>query len=220
MDVSAPIFQLQGCTFAYAGGPAVLSSLDLTVHEGDRLALHGRNGSGKTTLLHLLVGLLRPGAGTLLHRGRPCREEADFHPVRREVGLLFQDSEDQLFCPTVREDVAFGPLNLGLKPAEALQVADTTLAAVGLEGYGPRITHRLSGGEKRLVSLATLLAMKPRLLLLDEPTAGLDEAAQARVLTLLQGLDAAILVTSHDPHVLEALGTQHLRLEGGALREG
>ncbi len=217
MDVTAPILQLQEATFAYPGGPAVLRGLDLTLAPGDRIALHGPNGSGKTTLLHLLVGLVRPQTGTLCHRGRVCRGESDFLPVRREVGLLFQDSEDQLFCPTVREDVAFGPLNLGLPPSEALAVAEATLETLGLAGYGPRITHRLSGGEKRLVGLATLLAMKPRLLLLDEPTAGLDEGAQTRVLELLQSLDTALLVTSHDPHVLEALGQRHLRLVEGRL---
>lgn len=215
MALKDTLFHLEGCGFSYDGNRVVLRDLDLSIAAGDRLALHGTNGSGKTTLLHLLVGLLRPSGGKLSYRGQPLGEEASFRLVRQEVGLLFQDAEDQLFCPTVLEDVAFGSLNLGLAPVEAVRRSEEVLEELGLAGFGPRITHRLSGGEKRLVSLATILAMRPQVLLLDEPTAGLDEAASERVLALLERLEASLIVVSHEPHVLRRLCQRHLHLQDG-----
>ena len=141
------------------------------------MALLGPNGCGKTTLLHLIVGLLRPSAGQIEAFGRQRMAEADFHEVRRRVGLLFQDADDQLFCPTVAEDVAFGPLNLGKSRDEVRRIVAGTLDSLGLAGYEHRVTYRLSGGEKRLVALATVLAMQPEVLLLDEPSGGLDDAS-------------------------------------------
>ncbi len=132
--------------------------------------------------------------------------------MRRRAGLLFQDTDDQLFCPTVAEDVAFGPLNLGKPRAEAWRIVAEMLDRVGLAGFERRITYRLSGGERRLVALASVLAMQPDLLLLDEPTAGLDEAATARLVDVLSGLSQAMLVVSHDRPFREAVTERTLLL--------
>ena len=199
-------------------GRVVFEGLDLALDAGERIGLVGPNGVGKTSLLHAMVGLLPLSAGTLAVFGRHCRRESDFAEVRRRVGLLFQDSDDQLFCPTVAEDVAFGPLNLGATRAEAQAIAGRTLARLGLAGFEDRITYRLSGGEKRLVALAIILAMSPDALLLDEPTTGLDEESEARMLDLLSALDEAMVIVSHDRAVIDRLASRVLHLDRSGLR--
>jgi cobalt/nickel transport system ATP-binding protein len=215
--MSAPLFSLEGIGFSYPGGCTVLESVDLTLHPGERIAVAGRNGTGKTTLLHLLVGLRKATKGRLVAFGAERRKENDFHDVRARAGLLFQDADDQLFCPTVLEDVAFGPLNLGHSRREAFAIAAATLSSLGLDGFGDRITHRLSGGEKRLVSLGAVLAMRPEVLLLDEPTNGLDAEADARLLGLLMGLPQAMLFVSHDSRLIARLATRSVLLRDGRL---
>ena len=192
------LINLKGISFKYAGGPPVLKTLDFKLHRGDRVGLIAPNGSGKTTLLHIIMGLLKPASGQLEIFGRPVKEEKDFAAVRRRIGLLFQDADDQLFSPTVLEDVAFGPLNLGKPKFEAIKIAQKTLAFLGLEGFEDRITFKLSGGEKRLVSLATVLAMEPEVLLLDEPMTGLDRATKAKLTEILAGIDISYILISHD----------------------
>ena len=213
----SPLLSLRDVHYAFAPSRPVLRGAELDVAPGERIGLEGANGSGKTTLLHLLVGLLRPQRGGVLAFGAPRRTEADFRPVRARVGLLFQDPDDQLFAPTVAEDVAFGPLNLGRTREQAAAIVARVLARLGLEGYGQRVTWHLSGGEKRLVSLAGVLAMEPEVLLLDEPTNALDPQATARLLDMLDGLPQAMLVVSHDHAVVERLATRRLRLEEGRL---
>jgi cobalt/nickel transport system ATP-binding protein len=215
--VTAPLFELQGIGFAYGPGRPVLKDLDFSLHPGERVAIEGGNGAGKTTLLHVMVGLRRPSAGTVTAFGRIRQREADFPEVRAQAGLLFQDADDQLFCPTVGEDVAFGPLNLGRTRAETARIVTLTLDRLGLSGFAERITHHLSGGEKRLVSLATVLAMDPQVLLLDEPTTGLDEEAQARLTGVLRSLPQAMVIVSHDRPFRQALSSRSLRLRGGRM---
>lgn len=212
------LVELAGVTFGYGESP-LLNGLDLRIGRGERLALVGQNGAGKSTLLKLIVGLLDASAGQIRVLGRECRSEADFRFARAKVGLVFQHSDDQLFCPTVLDDVAFGPLNLGYSPSQAAATAERTLAALGLQGYGVRVTHHLSGGEKRLVALATVLAMDPQLLLLDEPTSGLDTASEARLLEHLEVLPQAMLIVSHEQRVLERLSSRALLLQQGRLVE-
>lgn len=212
----SPLFELDAVTVARAGR-VVLDRVSLTLMPGERLALAGANGAGKTTLLRTLVGLERPSAGRLAAFGAARRSETDFHAVRARAGLLFQDPDDQLFSPTVIEDVAFGPLNLGLAPAEAEARAAETLARFDLAHLAPRITHHLSGGEKRLVSLAAVLAMRPEVLLLDEPTNALDAAHAARLTDLLAGLKATMVIVSHDFALLERLATRAVLLKEGRL---
>ena len=213
--MSEPLIQTCDLQFGYAGGRAVLRGVNLDVRPGERLALVGANGSGKTTLLHLLVGLLKPSAGRIVAFGRERRSEGDFWEVRARAGLLFEDPEDQLFCPTVAEDVAFGPLNLGRRPDEALAAARKALEALELDGYDDRITYRLSGGEKRLVSLACVLAMEPDVLLLDEPVAGLDDEMYGRLVEILARLPHAALVVSHDRRFLKQVAGRAMLLQGG-----
>jgi cobalt/nickel transport system ATP-binding protein len=145
-----------------------------------------------------MVGLLSPDAGEVLFHGKPVVTKDDLRTLRKEVGFLFQNSDDQLFSPTVIEDVAFGPLNLGFSPAEAKDIALKTLDNLGLSGFEDRITHRLSGGEKKLVALATILAMNPKMLLLDEPTNNLDPKTRSHLIEILQRLDLYQIIISHD----------------------
>ncbi|MBW2354655.1 MAG: ABC transporter ATP-binding protein [Deltaproteobacteria bacterium] len=160
------IIELERISFSYQGGRPVLDDLCFTMEEGAKLGLIGHNGSGKTTMLHIIMGLLRPSSGTIRAFGKEVKTKRDFLDLRRRIGFLFQDADDQLFCPTVLEDVAFGPLNLGKGPAEARQMAVEVLDRLNLRGFEDRVTHRLSGGEKKLVALATVLVMEPDALLL------------------------------------------------------
>ncbi len=212
-----PLVAAVGLGFAFHGRPPVLRAVDFTLDAGERVGLIGANGSGKTTFLHLLVGLLRRQRGTLTVFGTPRVVEDDFWEVRARCGLLFQDPDDQLFCPTVLEDVAFGPLNLGRSRAEAREIAHRTLARLGLAGFEDRVAHALSGGEKRLVTLAGVLAMAPDILLLDEPTNALDPIAAARLTEILRDLPQAMVIVSHDRSFLDALATRQVRLDRGVL---
>jgi cobalt/nickel transport system ATP-binding protein len=198
MDENGLLINLEGISFRYPDGPPVLNELDFKLRRGSRIGLIAPNGSGKTTLLHIIMGLLKPSSGKLEIFGRPVREEKDFADVRRRIGLLFQDADDQLFSPTVLEDVAFGPLNLGKSKRDAVQIARKTLDFLGLAGFEDRITFKLSGGEKRLVSLATVLAMEPEVLLLDEPMNGLDIETKAKLTEILFGIDQSYIMISHD----------------------
>ncbi|MEJ2672202.1 MAG: ABC transporter ATP-binding protein [Deltaproteobacteria bacterium] len=202
--MTEPLLELRNLTFAYPGAPyPVFQDFNYELLAGTHIGLIGPNGCGKTTLLHLIMGLLRPQAGSIIIFGREVRQEKDFVDVRQKVGLMFQNPDDQLFCPTVLEDVAFGPLNQGKPPAEAITIARETMARLGLAGFEDRVTYKLSGGEKKLVSLATVLAMRPRLLLLDEPTAGLDEPTKERIIAILKNLAIAYMIVSHENDFLE-----------------
>ncbi len=217
MDSNNVIIRLDGVRFGYSAAKPVLTGVDFKLHRGERIGLIGSNGSGKTTLLHLIVGLLKPESGTVFAFGKPRRTEADFLDVRRRAGLVFQDPDDQLFSPTVLEDVAFGPLNLGKTPGEALDIAAETLNVVGLSGFEDRITYKLSGGEKRLISIATVLAMNPEALLLDEPINGLDADSCERIGNVLGGLDIPMIIVSHKLDLINELATRVIRLENGGL---
>jgi len=211
------VVSLDDVSFFYAPGRPVLSGCNFHLERSERVGLIGPNGSGKTTLLALIVGLVRPASGRVEVFGKVRSSEADFHEVRGRAGLLFQDSDDQLFCPTVAEDVAFGPMNLGKPRREVHEIVARTLEALGLAGYEERITYKLSGGEKRLVALATVLAMQPEVLLLDEPTSGLDDQATERVVEIMAHLPQAMLIVSHDRSLLKKITTRSLRLSDGRL---
>jgi cobalt/nickel transport system ATP-binding protein len=211
------LLELQDLTFGYLPQRPVINALNFRVAPSERIGVVGSNGTGKTTLLHLMVGLLTPQHGTVLFKGKACHTEHDFTFVRKSVSLLFQDVEDQLFCPTVLEDVAFGPLNQGLDPSSAFQRSREALDLLGLRDLTDRPIYHLSRGEKQLVALAGLLAMTPELYLLDEPTTGLDSVARARVLEMLRGLPSAFVVVSHDAELLDALGCKVYVLKDGRL---
>jgi cobalt/nickel transport system ATP-binding protein len=213
--VTAALLELRDVHFAYEPERPVLRGASLCLAAGERVSLLGAGGAGKTTLLHAMVGLVRPQAGCVIAFGVERRRERDFWDVRARVGLLFQDADDQLFCPTVREDVAFGPLNLGRSREQARAIAEATLERLAALELVDRVTQRLSGGEKRLVALATVLAMEPECLLLDEPTIGLDEAAGERLVGVLAGLPQTMCLVSHDRSFHARLATRAVELRGG-----
>lgn len=210
------LIELRGVRAVYPGREVpVLDGCDFTFHEGDKVGLLGPNGSGKTTLLHVMMGLIVPAAGEVRYLGRRVCSEKEFRQVRLGVGLLLQNADDQLFFPTVLDDVAFGPLNQGLSPAKARDAAVQTLESLGLSGFENRLTHRLSGGEKKLVSLAAVLAMQPKALLLDEPTNGLDPETRDRLVDILAGLDRSSLIISHDWDFLARASTTFRSIRHG-----
>ncbi len=217
MQSNGPIIQLKGVTFRYPGADPVLNNLDFQLHRGDRIGLAAPNGSGKTTLFHVIMGLLKPIQGAIRVFGKPVKAEKEFREVRQKVGLLFQDADDQLFSPTVLEDVAFGPLNMGKSIEEAIAISKKILSYLGLEGFEDRITIKLSGGEKRLVSLATILAMEPEVLLLDEPTSGLDEKTKMRITQVLSDLKLSYIIISHEFDFLSAITDHVYTMEDGKI---
>ncbi|MDR0355056.1 MAG: energy-coupling factor ABC transporter ATP-binding protein [Deltaproteobacteria bacterium] len=216
--MSSPIIKITGLRFGYPQGPEIIKGLDLEVSAETRLGLIGANGSGKTTLLSLIMGIVKPMDGTIEILGRLCRKEADFREVRPRLGFVFQDANDQLFCPTVADDIAFGPLNLGYTPAQAKEIVEEVLNDLGLTGFGSRVTYDLSGGEKKLVSLGTALALRPKMLILDEPTTFLDETAVARLEKVLAAQALPRIIVSHDRDFLERVTTSRLMMTGGILR--
>jgi len=188
---------VRGLTFAYPDGRRALHGVDLRVEPGERVALLGPNGAGKTTLALHLDGILRASAGTVRVGGLEVGPTT-LREVRRRVQLVFQDPDDQLFSPTVRDDVAFGPANLGLRGAELDARVAEALTAVGMAEHAERVPHHLSFGQRRRVAIATVLAMRPDVLVLDEPTSNLDPAGRRELGEILDGLDAALLVATHD----------------------
>nr|WP_321463659.1 ABC transporter ATP-binding protein [uncultured Cohaesibacter sp.] len=201
--------------YAYHGSAPCVNGATLALSAGERLGLVGSNGAGKSTLLHLLVGLYKAQSGAISAFGRTYASEEDFMLLRRRVGLVFQDPDDQLFCPTVEEDIAFGPLNLGYSRNDARVIVEETLDLLGLLPLKDRVTHRLSGGQKRLVALATVIAMKPDILLLDEPTNDLDEATRSRLVEILLSLPQAMIIVSHDRAFREQVITRTVTMEDG-----
>ncbi len=218
--MSYPIFSLRDINFVYPGGNEVLKSVNFDLNCGEKIAFTGHNGSGKTTMLHIIMGLLSPTSGQVLFKNTEMKTEKDFRELRKGVGLLFQQADDQLFCPTVIEDVAFGPLNLGKTPDEAREISKYVLCLLGLSGYEERVTYRLSGGEKKLVSLATVLAMQPEALVLDEPTNDLDPSMRDRLADILCSLDVAMLVVSHDLNFLKKVTDVEYSCCNGTVQKG
>jgi len=217
VDNNNLIINLTDISFSYPGEPEVLDKLNLQFSRNEKTGLMGPNGSGKTTLFHIIMGLLKPLSGNIEIFGKPAKEEKDFIDVRKRIGLLFQDADDQLFSPTVLEDVAFGPLNLGKSKDEAIDIARKTLEFLDLAGFEDRITYKLSGGEKRLVSLATVLAMEPEILLLDEPTTGLDEKTKTKIKKILRELDLSYILISHEFDLLSEITDSIYTMDKGKI---
>lgn len=217
MDSNRIIIDISDLSFGYPGSPLILDSIDLRVRQKDCIGLMGSNGSGKTTLFRVIMGLIKPVSGKMLIFEKPVHDEKDFREVRKRIGLLFQDADDQLFSPTVLEDVAFGPLNLGSTMDEAIQTARETLDFLGMSGFENRVTYKLSGGEKRMISLATVLAMKPEMLLLDEPTSGLDSKTHAKLTEVLTEINLPCMIISHEMDFLEKTTDKIFLMENGKI---
>ena len=201
--MSTPVLDVRGLAYAYPDGHQALFGVDLHVHQGERVALLGPNGAGKTTLVLHLNGILTAGAGTVAVSGLPVAKD-NLTEIRRRVGIVFQDPDDQLFLGTVRQDVAFGPANLGIKGAALDRVVMDALDRVGMADFVDRPPHHLSFGQRRRVAVATVLAMQPEILVLDEPSSNLDPASRRELADILRGLDVTLLMVTHDlPYALE-----------------
>jgi cobalt/nickel transport system ATP-binding protein len=207
--------EARGLRFNYPNGVPALRGVDLSVGHGERVAVLGPNGAGKTTLMLHLNGLLS-GEGALSVAGIDVAG-GDPRELRARVGLVFQDPDDQLFMPTVREDVAFGPLNLGSAPEEAAARADAALREVRMEHVADRAPHQLSLGQRRRVAIATVLAMDPSLLVLDEPSASLDPRTRRELLEMLHRLEQTMLVVTHDLLFAAELCDRAVILSGGRI---
>jgi len=205
---------VEGCSFAYPDGRAALREVSLYIASGEKVALIGPNGAGKSTLLLHLNGLLRPQAGRVRVLGLDV-SDGNLGAVRAAVGLVFQDPNDQLFCPTVFEDVAFGPLYQGLPEVEVRARVTDALAAVGMGDFADRSSYRLSLGEKKRVALATVLSLQPEILVLDEPSAGLDPRARRSLIRLLAEVHPTLLIATHDLRLVADLCERTVVLDEG-----
>lgn len=212
--------EVENLFFAYPDGHQALNGVSLRIAPGEKVALLGPNGAGKSTLILHLNGILQPKAGVVRAAGMEVGEKT-LGRVRAAVGLVFQNPDDQLFSPTVFDDVAFGPIYQGLKPAEVRARVDEALSAVGMLAYKERVSHHLSAGEKKRIAIATVLSMRPEILVLDEPTAGLDPRGRRTLINLLRDLDQTMLVATHDIRmVLELFPRVVIMDEGRIVADG
>jgi cobalt/nickel transport system ATP-binding protein len=218
--VTAPVLDVRGLSFAYPDGHPALREVDLHVHSGERVALLGPNGAGKTTLVLHLNGIHTPTTGSVAVDGLPV-ERSHLQEIRRRVGIVFQDPDDQLFMGSVRADVAFGPANLGLKGAALEGRVMTALERVGMADFADRPPHHLSFGQRRRVAIATVLAMEPTILVLDEPSSNLDPASRRELADILRGLDVTVLMVTHDlPYALELCPRSVVLSDGRVVADG
>ena len=202
-DVLVPAIEIHGLGFRYPDGTIALDGVDLTVHRGERLAILGPNGAGKSTLTLHLNGIHTATTGTVAIDGLAV-SKVNMREVRRRVGLVFQDPDDQLFMPTVRDDVAFGPANLGLRGDELQARVMEALEAVGMAEVADRSPHHLSFGQRRRVAVATVLAMRPSVLVLDEPSSNLDPLARRELAEIIEALSITVVIVTHDlPYALQ-----------------
>ncbi|WP_055548510.1 energy-coupling factor ABC transporter ATP-binding protein [Streptomyces sp. NBRC 110028] len=216
MTSAPPSLQVSGLAYAYPDGHQALFGVELTVARGERVALLGPNGAGKTTLVLHLNGILEGGAGSVTVAGLPVTKP-NLAEIRRRVGIVFQDPDDQLFMPTVREDVAFGPAAAGMRGAELAERVHRALDRVGMAEFADRPPHHLSFGQRRRVAVATVLAMEPEILVLDEPSSNLDPASRRELADILRALDVTVLMVTHDlPYALE-LCPRSVVLSGGVI---
>jgi cobalt/nickel transport system ATP-binding protein len=218
--MSAPVLDVRGLAYAYPDGHQALYGVDLHVHRGERVALLGPNGAGKTTLVLHLNGILTAGAGSVAVSGLPVAKR-NLAEVRRRVGVVFQDPDDQLFMGTVHDDVAFGPANLGVRGVALERRVREALDKVGMAEFVDRPPHHLSFGQRRRVAVATVLAMEPEILVLDEPSSNLDPASRRELAEILAGLDVTVLMVTHDlPYALQLCSRSVILSDGVIVADG
>jgi len=209
------VLAMNNLSFHYPDGHAALDNVSLQISHGEKVALVGPNGAGKSTLMLHLNGILT-GDGELCVAGLSL-EKDQLPLVRAKVGMVFQNPDDQLFSPTVFEDVAFGPLHMGLPEGEVRQRVKEALEKVGMSEYAERLSHHLSVGEKKRIAIATVLSMDPEILVLDEPSAGLDPRARRSLINLLREMDLTMLVSTHDMRLVEELFHRTVVMDGGQI---
>jgi len=218
--MSTPVLEVRGLAFAYPDGHQALYGVDLHVHRGERVALLGPNGAGKTTLVLHLNGILGGGTGSVAVSGLPVTKQ-NVAEVRRRVGVVFQDPDDQLFMGSVHDDVAFGPANLGLRGEVLERRVRDALDLVGMADYADRPPHHLSFGQRRRVAVATVLAMEPEILVLDEPSSNLDPASRRELAEILTSLDVTVLMVTHDlPYAYELCPRSVVLSDGVIVADG
>ncbi len=216
---NAPSLQISNLAFAYPDGNQALFGVNLTINKGERVALLGPNGAGKTTLVMHMNGIHPTMQGEVRVAGElvDVKNKESLKSIRSKVGIVFQDPDDQLFMPTVGEDVAFGPYNMGLRGAELNAVVDEALTQVGMLEFKDRAPHHLSFGQRRRVAVATVLAMKPEILVMDEPSSNLDPASRRELADVVRSLDVTIVMVTHDlPYAME-LCERSVILSGGVI---
>lgn len=220
-DGAPPSLHVQGLHFTYPDGTVALRGVTLTLQAGEKVALVGPNGAGKSTLMLHLNGLLgrvpREDAGTTVTVGGMPLLDANLGQIRARIGLVFQNPDDQLFSPTVFDDVAFGPLHMGLPEDEVRQRTAQALSQVGMAGAASRLSHHLSLGQKKRVAIATVLSMSPEILVLDEPTAGLDPRSRRELIALLHALPQTMLIATHDLGMARHLLPRTVVMDGGEI---
>jgi cobalt/nickel transport system ATP-binding protein len=215
-----PSLEVSGLAYAYPDGHQALFGVDLRVERGERVALLGPNGAGKTTLVLHLNGILPAGSGRVRVAGLTVAKDTMLE-IRRRVGIVFQDPDDQLFMPTVRDDVAFGPANLGLSGEALDERVHEALSQVGMAEFADRPPHHLSFGQRRRVAVATVLAMGPEIIVLDEPSSNLDPASRRELAEVLLGLDITLLMVTHDlPYALELCPRAVILSQGVIVADG
>lgn len=206
--------EIHDLSFSYPNGVKALDHVTFAIGPDEKVALIGPNGAGKSTLMLHLNGLLKARSGDLQVGGLPVIEK-NYGQIRAWVGLVFQNPDDQLFNPKVFDDVAFGPLHMGLSEVEVRQRSEAALEAVGMAGFSERLSHQLSLGQKKRVAIATVLSMDPKILVLDEPSAGLDPRARRSFIELLRGMQRTLLVATHDLRMVDELFPRTVVLDEG-----
>lgn len=219
------IIETKDVTYEYPDGTKALEGVNFHADEGKIVALLGPNGAGKSTLFLHFNGILRPSSGSIMIDGESVSyDKKDLMKVRQKVGIVFQNPDDQLFAPTVLEDVAFGPMNMGLSKEEVESRVTEALSRVGMEGYEKKPPHHLSGGQKKRVAIAGILAMKPKIMVLDEPTSGLDPKGASQILKLLYQLNKegmTIVISTHDVDLVPLYASRvYIISHGQIIKEG
>jgi cobalt/nickel transport system ATP-binding protein len=219
------VIETKDITYEYPDGTKALEKVNFDVEEGKIVALLGPNGAGKSTLFLHFNGILRPSIGTIVIDGEPVNyNKKDLMRIRQKVGIVFQNPDDQLFAPTVLEDVAFGPMNMGLSKEEVEDRVKEALVRVGMEGFEKKPPHHLSGGQKKRVAIAGILAMKPKIMVLDEPTSGLDPKGASQILRLLYKLNKegiTIVISTHDVDLVPLYASKvYIISEGKIIKKG
>ena len=219
--MTKPIIQTGNMCYTYPDGTEALNNINMEIKEGERAAIVGSNGAGKSTLFQHFNGILRPTSGLIKIDGEKINyKKNELIKIRNKVGIVFQNPDDQLFAPTVAEDVAFGPMNLGLPIDEVDKRVEESLEMVGMSGLGKKAPHHLSGGQKKRVAIAGILAMKPEIMVLDEPTTGLDPKGVDQVMNILYKLnqeDMSIIVASHDVEMVTQFADKIFVLHQGEI---
>jgi cobalt/nickel transport system ATP-binding protein len=214
-ECEGDILQVHDLHYSYPDGHQALQGIDLSVCEGEKVALVGPNGAGKSTLMLHLNGILGENSPVLI-AGLPINKE-NLPSIRALVGLVFQNPDDQLFSPTVFDDVAFGPLHMGLPEDEVFKRVEKALADVHMSDFGNRLSHHLSMGQKKRIAIATVLAMQPHILILDEPSAGLDPRSRRSLINFLKTLPITMLVSTHDLRMVEDLFPRMVIMDEGKI---